>query len=379
MTASLASAIMETFAEATGVIEHRPPRRYLWTDALAVCNFLGLARRTGDDRYLTLARRLVDQVHHVLGRHRTDDVRSGWISGLEERVGERHPTMRGLRIGKPLPERKATEKYDAEREWNRDGQYFHYLTKWAHALCRMERETGETRYHDWAGELMAVAHRSFTFVAGPEGAKRMVWKMSIDLTRPLVSSMGDHDPLDGLITCLEIRQPKQVGSNGARSGILAAMISDMTTMCGHRRWVTDDPLGIGGLLDAAARLVRLIDQHGVDHRDLLERMLFDAEESLQRFAHVSVLDRPAKERLAFRELGLAIGLRGLSLIQRMAVPVGKTAVYFNRLLGRLSLADRIERFWADASHRHNAAWTDHADINSVMLATSLVPEGYFDV
>ena len=68
---------------------HGPPptvrRRYLWTDAFAVCNFLGLARATGDERYTELALRLVDQVHHVLGRHRADDARTGWISGLDAR------------------------------------------------------------------------------------------------------------------------------------------------------------------------------------------------------------------------------------------------------------------------------------------------------
>jgi hypothetical protein len=150
-------------------------------------------------------------------------------------------------------------------------------------------------------------------------------------------------------------------------------------MCRHRRWVTDDPLGIGGLVDAAARLTRLIAQHGVDYQNLLDRLLVDAEESLQRFAGTSNLDRPARERLAFRELGLAIGLRGLSLIHRMTSPVGNAAVSFSHLLNQLSLADQIEEFWVDPSHRHNAAWTDHADINSVMLATSLVPEGYFGV
>jgi hypothetical protein len=42
----------------------------------------------------------------------------------------------GLRIGKPLKERGANEPIDESLEWDRDGQYFHYLTKWMHALCR---------------------------------------------------------------------------------------------------------------------------------------------------------------------------------------------------------------------------------------------------
>jgi hypothetical protein len=56
--------------------------------------------------YADLALQLVDQVHHVLGRYRADDTRTGWISGLGEREGESHPTCGGLRIGKALPKRR---------------------------------------------------------------------------------------------------------------------------------------------------------------------------------------------------------------------------------------------------------------------------------
>lgn len=88
------------------------PRRYLWTDAFAVMTWTGLHERTGQRRYLELALRLIEQVHQVLGAHRTDNA---------------HPTGRGLRIGKPLAEREVDEPYDPELEWERDGQYYHYL------------------------------------------------------------------------------------------------------------------------------------------------------------------------------------------------------------------------------------------------------------
>jgi hypothetical protein len=71
----LASALMRGFANATGVTGEAPPLRYLWTDAFAVCNFLGLHSATGQGEYRELALRLLDQVHHVLGRHRDDDAR----------------------------------------------------------------------------------------------------------------------------------------------------------------------------------------------------------------------------------------------------------------------------------------------------------------
>lgn len=378
MKRNFASAVMDAFAEATGISGQAPPRRYLWTDAFAVCNFLGLYRSMGDEHHLTLARRLVDQVHHVLGRHREDDLRYGWISGLREDLGAQHPTMRGLRIGKPLPERKASESYDPTLEWNRDGQYFHYLTKWAHALCRMEQETGDADYGRWASELMTAAHRAFTFGTSPGRPKRMVWKMSIDLARPLVSSMGHHDPLDGLIACLESQQVTKNDANEIHGISLVAAVDDMTAMCKEAHWATDDPLGIGGLLDAAARLAQQAFLHGAVRHDLLLRVLVDAEESLRSFARTALLDRSADERLAFRELGLAIGLRGLDSVRTMMVCDDDLAVLSDRVLDHLSLAERIESYWTDPAHQ-GSTWTDHGDINSVMLATALKPDGYFGV
>src|SRR5687768_15334564 len=102
-------------------------RRHLWTDAFAVCNFLGFAAATGDARHRERALRLVEQVHAVLGRHRPNDTRAGWLPGLGPEEGAAHPTSGGLRIGKPLPERGPREPLDERLEWDRDGQYFHYL------------------------------------------------------------------------------------------------------------------------------------------------------------------------------------------------------------------------------------------------------------
>src|SRR6478609_1760484 len=138
-------------------------RRYLWTDAFAVCNYIALGE-------LDLAVGLVDNVHHTLGRYRADDVRHGWISGLSESDGDAHPTSGGLRIGKPFPED--------------DGQYFHYLTRWMDALAQLALATRDRRYLAWARELADIAAQAFVL---PD---RMVWKLDIELARPLVASMG---------------------------------------------------------------------------------------------------------------------------------------------------------------------------------------------
>lgn len=153
--------LMGEFAESSGIMKaDESATRYLWTDAFAVCNFLELFRRTREDQYLNLATTLARQVHWVLGRHRSDDSRHGWISGLAEDVGSHHPTKGGLRIGKRFKERKPQETFDEHLEWERDGQYYHYLTKWMHALCCMYYETKDSSYLQWALELANAKKQS---------------------------------------------------------------------------------------------------------------------------------------------------------------------------------------------------------------------------
>ena len=368
---------MDDFADATGVSGKASPHRYLWTDAFAVCNFLGLYRQTGVGRYLEFAKELIDQVHHILGRHRDDDPRRGWLSGLPEQEGEQHPTCGGLRIGKTLNEREPNERPDSQLEWDQDGQYFHYLTKWMHALSRMSRETGESRYGRWAVELAVTAHKAFTREILPGGPKQIVWKMSIDLSRPLVSSMGQHDALDGLITFLELQSSGDVDAR-VRTGLTIA-IADMTEMCAHARWATEDPLGIGGLLDDATRLAQLIFEYKVARDELLHQLLAEAAVSLQVLSRSSLLKRSAGQRLPFRELGLSIGIHGLHRISRWVARDRDLAAVCNHLLLYQPLAQQIQAFWSDSAHRLSSTWTDHREINTVMLATSLAPDGYIQL
>jgi len=183
----LSREVFERFADATGVTSDRPSRRYLWTDAFAVCGFLGLHVETGEERFSETARRLVDQVHHVLGRHREDDERSGRIGGLQGHEAEEHPAAGGLRIGKPEPERRTGEPYDPVREWSRDGQCYHCLTEWMHALNRIWRVTGEPRFHRWAVGLRAV-ERLDGLASGSDGADE-AWLEAVRPSRPLAGTI----------------------------------------------------------------------------------------------------------------------------------------------------------------------------------------------
>ena len=59
-------SIMSDFSDSTGLSDtSREPRRYLWTDAFAVCNYLELYRQTEEQSFLQLALKLVDQVHRI--------------------------------------------------------------------------------------------------------------------------------------------------------------------------------------------------------------------------------------------------------------------------------------------------------------------------
>ena len=374
---------MLDFADATGLSNaSRKSRRYLWTDAFAVCNFLGLYRQTGEQQYMQLALDLVHQVHQILGKHHQNSDRSGWISGLDDQQACLHPTQGGLRIGKKLDERQTSEPYDEQLEWDRDGQYYHYLTKWMYALNRVSQVTNNSIYNQWALELAKVAHTAFTYVS-PDGSKRMVWKMSIDLSDPLVDSMGYHDPLDGLITYLQLQATSKQFSETLNELSLNSEIEDMIKLCNGRSWTTQDSLGLGGLLSDAYRLAQLITKQHLNEDVRLELMLNDIDISLQAFVQQNQLNLPAEHRLAFRELGLAIGVQGIDRMQQLVKQNTGCFDNFSQISEDLMelaeykpISDTINNFWLQSVHRNVNTWLDHADINNVMLATSLAPDGY---
>ncbi len=375
---------MRDFAAATGLEPAGVrPIRYLWTDAFAVCNYLALFNRTNETKWRDLALRLVDQVHHTLGRHREDDPRKGWISGLPEQEGRLHPTRGGLRIGKPLQERRLTEPSDERREWDRDGQYFHYLTKWMHALNRISRVTGDSQYTLWAVELADAAHAGFTCTSPAGGRKQMYWKMSIDLSRPLVTAMGQHDPLNGFVTFSELGMTATRDFGFPQQANLSTMITDMAGICRGMSLTTEDPLGTGGLLADATRIAGLIITGKYRYEHLLEQVMDAALRGTIAFSESDDRRLPAGYRLAFRELGLSIGLKGMQQLEeviRMNPGVfgqkSRLHTIAEDLTMYVPLGETIEKFWMDHRNREAATWQEHHDINRVMLATSLAPEGF---
>jgi hypothetical protein len=98
------------------------------------------------------------------------------------------------------------------------------------------------------------------------------------------------------------------------------------------------------------------------------------------------LQMPVDYRLAFRELGLSIGLKA---VKRLNVLVAEKPDLFkkwsslNKCMGMLMqytrLSEVVESFWCEPTNREVKSWVDHRDINSVMLATSLAVDGFLTI
>ena len=377
--------IMTEFASNTGLApENIHPKRYLWTDAFAVCNFLELYNQTNDEKLFKFGSETYLPSTSCIRKYNPESKKIGWISGLNIYDGEKNPTQGGLRIGKEINERGPKEPYDERLEWDRDGQYYHYLTKWMHALNNTSKVTGDTKYTKWAMELAKTAHKKFTYLPNHGIRKRMYWKMSIDLTRALVSSMGQHDPLDGYLTYNEIQS--EMDNLNLKDNIEKPLIyemKDMKNICNGMYLVTDDPLGLGGLLSDVTRITWLID-NGYDLFDLLETILDASILGIKSYISENSMDLSANYRLAFRELGLSIGIKGLLLIKDLIHKNPKFSskpleIKLNELDKYISLGETIEKFWLDENNRKTRNWVEHKDINMVMLATSLAPEGFLKI
>lgn len=149
--------------------------RYLWTDAFGVINFLTLYKETDDENYLLRAKNLVRAVHDIQGR--TRDGKSRLPGATDE-----NPLGGGLRIGK-----------EEAAGSDGDGQYHHYLTLWMFALNRLSIAARDPSYNSQAISLAKAIHSHF-FVGRSSSHPRMVWKISMDMLRPLVTSEGNLDP-----------------------------------------------------------------------------------------------------------------------------------------------------------------------------------------
>ncbi|MBT8129231.1 MAG: hypothetical protein KJP10_04510, partial [Gammaproteobacteria bacterium] len=260
------------------------------------------------------------------------------------------------------------------------------LDKWMHALDLVARATSQSRYSIWSRELAVTAYAAFSYPTHEDGPRRMMWKMSIDLSRALVPSMGKHDPLDGYITSLQLATTATALPEPMIGPKLDHAIAGYAAMVLGGDWLTDDPLGLGGLLVDAYRVQQLQIQGASFQPELLEALLEAAIEGLHFYKNSGELQQPPEYRLAFRELGLAIGLHAVERMQAMIESDDHELQFRPRLHAQLGalmqyahLREHIENFWVHPEHQQGSSWSEHRDINEVMLATSLIPDGCLDL
>ena len=325
--------------------------RYLWTDAFGVVNYISLYKQTNEKRYLDQAAALISSVHNILGRQRPGGAHAARLNGATDQ----HPTLGGLRIG----------KIHEEGHPDGDGQYFHYLTKWAFALNRMAVVTGDVQYNTWAAELMASAHPHFVHTTEQQ-QKHIYWKMSIDLTRPAVPSEGNLDPFDGLVTVKIIRALDPT--------VLAQEEEDFRGMVNHkvRRYqASDDPLDLGEALwlahwgwDGGD------DGDDVAHPQDVAWSKCIAKQSLKTLKMLwenSYFEASSGYRLAFREFGTTLGVQ---MLKDDNGGGGEEDVWIGQIREwKRQRVPRLHSYWA------GHVLDRDQDITPVMMASSLLAGG----
>jgi hypothetical protein len=194
--------------------------------------------------------------------------------------------------------------------------------------------------------------------------------------------MGQHDPLEGYINNLQLQSTAVALRQPAGEPDLEPGTRQYAAMLKRTELATADPLGLGGLLIDAWRLQQLMQQGTPSEAQLLERLLQAALLGLEHYARGNELEQPARYRLAFRELGLAIGLHALERMHQAAGETGTRAwlrAQLEELMRYLPLRETILTFWRNPEHQLTASWIEHQDINAVMLATALAPAGVLDL
>jgi hypothetical protein len=195
--------------------------------------------------------------------------------------------------------------------------------------------------------------------------------------------MGQHDPLDGFIIYNQLQMCRARDSKKLLDQDLNEEITDMATICKGKSWATDDPLGIGGLICDAYKVAQMIISGYFQQIDLLETLLDSSLMGLESFTKMNPLKLPPDYRLAFRELGLSIGMRAVEKLHGLIEEKPRLFKKRHPLRERIEmlkqytrLTEIIENFWLEHTSREAKSWTDHRDINMVMLATSLSPDGF---
>eukprot|EP00923_Selenidium_pygospionis_P013090 GHVN01022611.1.p1 GENE.GHVN01022611.1~~GHVN01022611.1.p1 ORF type:complete len:463 (+),score=79.89 GHVN01022611.1:151-1389(+) len=397
----LSVQVMMIFAHTTGLIppdENKQRVRYLWTDAWAVINCVGLSRMArhygenkSSDKMLRLGASTIAKTQQVLGSHR----RAQFPNDSDNRSGPL--TNGGMRIGKAYSEDLKVDPHDDPFSYDRDGQYFHYLTKWLNALCLFADETNDASLAELAVRTANQILPSFHHVTR-DGSNMLYWKMSIDLTHPTVRSMGAHDAVDGLIAYLQVKATADrfqldghltatdhltaTGHLSQHINLLSKVIDDQNVLCRSPRG--SDSLEAGGLLINAVHLSAMMRcDSSLDQGDLLVRLLRHSL-PIVKGCHREMCERPIglQRRLPFRDFGLSTGLKGVVALhenENNSLNMKKSGQVWQLvdeiLAAGVPVLKEMES-WNMSHLQTLASWRDHEQITNVMYASHLCPKGF---
>ncbi|HKL02697.1 MAG TPA: hypothetical protein VJ911_03440, partial [Cryomorphaceae bacterium] len=184
--------------------------------------------------------------------------------------------------------------------------------------------------------------------------------------KPMVRSMGAHDPMEGLISTIW-----SINTLPEMQRQLNPLLEDFKLLCKDRDWFTDDSLGLGGLLLNTAKTLNMKNNKIELPASIEPEFLLDtAREGLHYFSENKYhSDARAGSRLAFRECGMTLGLNTL---RSMREDLKKADLDTDRLRSYLDMPDEIENFWTQPQNREVPSWKDHLDINAVTLSCSLI-------
>jgi hypothetical protein len=144
---------------------------------------------------------------------------------------------------------------------------------------------------------------------------------------------------------------------------------------------TNDPLGIGGLLTDATRTTQLMVYGSIKRPEILENLLNSSLLGIKSYLGTGQLSLDPEHRLAFRELGLSIGFKGLNLMEKFVeknpeIFISTHLKQLKQLQNYQYMVRYIDEYWLDPKNQESTNWKEHQDINTVMLATTLYPDGF---
>ena len=149
---------------------------------------------------------------------------------------------------------------------------------------------------------------------------------------------------------------------------------------------TDDPLGIGGLLCDALRITNLADpgRAGVCQPAGDRSWFSTCRPSFLYRIRIFQDPCPVPSRIP-----RAWPVNRACRDRNVAGPAGKNRHLYGNydtlnqqvraIHEYMPLREQIEGFWLEGKNREAGTWTEHREINMVMLATSLAPEGFLGI